>query len=226
MLYISVTIILYLIFFSLITVFGNSVLILIFNFRGITWNYTFLEGLPFSIIIGLLLYLVYSYMFAFLGLFNFWYITFPLILIFLFRMILFLKSGSTKWSQITIVFKNFKNKRFIFGAIGIAIIFILQYVIFVPILLNSNALLSYDPYYWTSNVEYLIEKGTLNFNIQGIAYPPGFTLFCGGALLLSPNFATIFYFMKFGGLPYLSIYILIFFFLLNRHFKQTWLKFA
>ncbi|MHA1337354.1 MAG: hypothetical protein ACTSPW_16700, partial [Promethearchaeota archaeon] len=73
MLYISVTIILYLIFFSLITVFGNSVLKLIFNFRGITWNYTFLEGLPFSIIIGLLLYLVYSYMFAFLGLFNFWY---------------------------------------------------------------------------------------------------------------------------------------------------------
>ncbi|MHA1327008.1 MAG: hypothetical protein ACTSRH_06770, partial [Promethearchaeota archaeon] len=64
-----ITILLYLIFFSLITIFGNFILKLIFNIRGITWNYTFLEGLPFSIIIGLLLYLVYSYMFAFLGLF-------------------------------------------------------------------------------------------------------------------------------------------------------------
>jgi hypothetical protein len=99
----------------------------------------------------------------------------------------------------------------------------IQLIILCPILFENPALLSKDPYYWTKHVLFLNKYGYINFEEHGSTYPFGFTLYCGGCLLISPDFLTTYSFMKFAGLPLLSIYLIILYIILKKLIKNKWI---
>ncbi|GAG31948.1 unnamed protein product, partial [marine sediment metagenome] len=94
-----------------------------------------------------------------------------------------------------------------------------------PIVSETLALMVIDPYLWTSAVLYLNEFGAVNHLKVGYEYPWGFAFFCGGNLLISPDFATTYLFMKYACFPFLNFYTLVLFSITKRFFKRPSLIF-
>ncbi|MHA1765418.1 MAG: hypothetical protein ACTSVK_04080 [Promethearchaeota archaeon] len=107
-------------------------------------------------------------------------------------------------------------------------VFIIQFLLLWPILSSSLALLAYDPYLWVNDVLNLILNGRVNDiqrTYQGYTYPWGFIFICGGNALISPDFTTIYFFMKLAPFPILNFYLLLIYRLGKRFIKWPSLVF-
>ena len=184
-------------FFVLIASLGGLILHILQKYRKSKWNLTRLEYFFISFIIGIVTYLVLSYIITFFQIFNFYTIYLPLLALFLIYILILYreKKFHNLWSWIKGFIRT--NPRAFFKYILIiAIVFLMQFLIFLPIVMESIQLSYGDPYFWTKQVLYLEKYSVINYNDMGLSYPWGFVLYCGGSLLLSPDFATTYYFMK------------------------------
>ncbi len=177
-------------------------------------------------IIGLVIYISWGYITLFFDSFNFYSIYLPLIIISIFYALTHFRKNSYSrfFDNIKHYFKsNYKSLSVnLFFLIAIVSI---QLIILCPILFENSALLSKDSYYWTKHVLFLNKYGYINFEEYGSTYPFGFTLYCGGSLLISPDFLTTYSFMKFAGLPLLSIYLIVLYIILKKLIKNKWIIF-
>lgn len=210
----------------MVSVLGTVILQLIKKVIKFDWQLTKLENLFINFIVGVVIYVSWGYIFTFFKFFNFYSIYLPLIVISIFYVLTHFRKNSFRQFCVSIklYFKsNYKSLSVnLFFLIAIVSI---QIVILCPILFESSALLSKDPYYWTKHVLFLKKYGYVNFEAQGGTYPFGFTLYCGGCLLLSPDFLTTYSFMKFAGLPLLSVYLIILYIILKKVIKNKWIVF-
>ena len=218
--FLIITILINIIFILLIACFGH---IFIFFIRKKTeghWNLSRLEYLCISFTIGLSLYFAWSYIVDLLRLFNFYTIYLPILLIDL--IFIFYKFKHYKFNKFI---KNFnlilKKKKF-----EIAILTIVILLLFIKIwngLFGGTSLLSRDPYFWTSNVLYLLDNSHLNYDwLSRATYPDGFVFYGAGNLLISMNKTIGYFFMKFGGVPTFFLYIIMMYLISRRLFKRKY----
>ncbi len=178
-------------------------------------------------LVGLILYLTWGYVSIFFNSFNFYTIYLPLLVnSSIYIVIKFLKGHpiDKKLKQMRLFVKNNRNNLLQILLIFISII-ILQFLLMGPILFQNISLLSKDPYYWTKSVLFLKQNGFINTARQGGGYPLGFNLFCGACTLISPDFITTYYFMKLGGLPFLTLYLILIFIVLKKVIKNKGILF-
>jgi len=210
----------------MISVLGTVILHFIKKVIKIDWQLSKLENLFINFIVGVVIYVSWGYILTFFKFFNFYSIYLPLIVISIFYVFTHIRKNSYSrfFDNIKHYFKlNYKSLSVnLFFLIAIVSI---QLIILCPILFENSALLSKDPYYWTKHVLFLKKYGYVNFETQGGTYPFGFTLYCGGSLLISPDFLTTYSFMKFAGLPLLSIYLIVLYIILKKFIKNKWIIF-
>jgi len=190
------------------------------------WNLSLLEFSFISFAVGILIYIFYGYMLSFFKIFNFYSAYLPFLVLaagFLF-VLYYNKTLHEIWAKLIIKLKsNYKN--FIIFGLILVIIFSFQFITYLPMILEDSALLEADPYYWTRQTLYLNQNGCVNFHEHGSTYPWGFIIYCGGNLLISPDFTTTYYFMKLACFPFLTLYLLIMFSISKRLFKERFLIF-
>ncbi|MFW9881419.1 MAG: hypothetical protein ACFFG0_50790, partial [Candidatus Thorarchaeota archaeon] len=182
---------------------------------------TLLEHGIISYAVGILLYILTSYIFNFFEIFNFYtaYLPFLIISSIFFLLILKKKKIQNLLTQIKRYFSS--NYKDIIVHLSILLfIYIFQFITFWIIASKSSELLARDPYYWTRQVLYLNEKGIVDYSRHGSIYPWGFILFTGGNLLISNSFPATYYFMKFACFPFLNFYILVMFSISKRVFRN------
>jgi len=213
-------------FFILLASLGGLILHIFQKYRKSKWNLTRLEYFFISFIIGIVTYLVLSYIITFFHIFNFYTIYLPLIALSLIYILILYRER--KFHNLWIWIKAFirtNSGAFFKYILIIAIAFLMQLLMFLPIVMENIQLSYGDPYFWTKQVLYLEKYSVTNYNDMGISYPWGFVLFCGGSLLISPDFVTTFYFMKLSFFPFLNIYLIVIFSLTKRLFKKKYLVF-
>jgi hypothetical protein len=128
------------------------------------------------------------------------------------------------WAKLIIQLKSNYKQLIVLGLI-LCVIFVFQFITYWPMISENSALLEADPYYWTRQTLYLNQNGSVNSHELSSTYPWGFILYCGGNLLVSPDFTTTYYFMKLACFPFLNLYIIILFSILRRVFKERFLIF-
>jgi len=190
------------------------------------WNLSLLEFIFISFAVGILIYIVFGYTLSFFKIFNFYSAYLPFLVLaagFLF-VLYYNKTLHEIWAKLIIQLKS-NYKEFIIFSLILVIIFLFQFITYLPIILEDSALLEADPYYWTRQTLYLNQNGSVNFHEHGSTYPWGFIIYCSGNLLISPDFTTTYYFMKFACFPFLNLFILIMFSISKRLFKERFLIF-
>ena len=177
-----------------------------------------------SHIIGIFLFLIESYILSFFQIFNFFTAYLPLCVLIIVYLGFLAKNG--KLRELKTKFQDFmkSNKTDIRNTIIIIfLVFTLEFILFYPIFEESIALVGKDAYFWTKQVVFLLENGTIHYSDISLIYPPGFIFFCAGNVLISPDFISVYYFMKVGCLPFLNLYSLAFLVILKRIFKKKWI---
>lgn len=176
-----------------------------------------------SFSLGLAIYSFYSYILISFNNYNYIYIILiPIILILLFLIIKRKRLLSNLFTKLR--YSNLKGKFKLKNWI-ICLIFILLFLIIIPRLIESSALLGNDSYLWIRQSLYLITNKTVNYNERSFLYPFGFIFFNSSIFFLMPTFYLKYYFLKFACLPFLTLYILIFYFFLKSIFKKNYIKF-
>ena len=205
---------------------GNVILQFLRKLIKFDWQLSKLENFFINFIVGVVIYVSWGYVLIFFKFFNIYSIYLPLIIISIFYTLTHFRKNSYNrfFDNVKHYFKsNYKSLSVnLFFLIAIVSI---QLIILCPVLLENSALLSKDPYYWTKNVLFLNKYGYINFEEHRSTYPFGFTLYCGGCLLISPDFLTTYSFMKFASLPFLSIYLIILYIILKKFIKNKWIIF-
>jgi len=216
------TYIIFILFSVIISIFGSVFIYIYQKHSKKKWNLTLLEYGIISYAVGILIYIFISYILNLFEIFNFYtaYLPFLIIsstfLLFIFKK----KKIQNILTQIKrYLSSNYKN---IITYISILfIIYIFQFITFWGIISESSSLLARDTYYWTKQILYLNENSTVSYSGHSSMYPMGFILFCSGNLLISNNFTTTYYFMKFACFPFLNFYILVMFSISKRVFKKN-----
>ena len=216
----------YSLFFVVITLFGGIFVYLLQKYGKRKWNLTLLEFTFLSFAVGILIYIVFGYTLSFFKMFNFYSAYLPfLVLAAGFLFVLYKnKTLHRIWAKVIIQLKS-NSKEFIAFSLILCVIFLFQFITYWPMILEGSALLEADPYYWTRQTLYLNQNGSVNFHEQGSSYPWGFILYCGGNLLIAPDFTTTYYFMKLACFPFLTLYVLIMFSVSRRLFKERFIIF-
>lgn len=184
------------------------------------WNLSLLEFSFISFAVGILIYIVFGYMLSFFKIFNFYTAYLPFLVLaagFLF-VLYYNKTLHKIWAKLIIQLKSNYKQLIILGSI-LCVIFLFQFITYWPMIIEESALLISDPYYWARNTLYLNQNGNINYLEHGSTYPWGFILYCGGSLLISPDFTTTYYFMKLACFPFLNLYILVMFSISKRLFR-------
>ncbi len=219
---------LFFLFFILIVIFGYIFFNLISKkVLKIKNDYPIIFKIFLSFAIGTTIYLSFAFILLGLNTFNFYSAYLPLVAIdVLFCLLLLFKSyktGNLK-PYFNEKLKNIRQKKkmIIIIFILLTILIYLQLNLQLPIILKSTALQYKDPYSNLKNIYYMLDTET----IQEIPiYPPGFTAFCSGALLISEGYLVPFYFLKLGSLYLLFLFIIYLFFLLFYLFKSFYIAF-
>ena len=220
----------YLIFFSffiIITLFGGIIVfIILIKWNKKKLNLSLLEFCFISFAVGILFYITFCYILCFFKIFNFYSAYLPILVIsIVFLIILYKKQILHKiWVHLIIQLKS-NCKILIEYSLMLSIIFLFQFLAYLPMILQNTALLTADPYYWTRQIQYLNQNGMINYNEHDSTYPWGFIIYCSGQLLISPDFTTTYYFMKFACFPFLNLYIVVLFSISKRLFKERFLIF-
>jgi len=190
------------------------------------WNLSLLEFSFISFAVGILIYIVYGYMLSFFKIFNFYSAYLPFLVLaagFLF-VLYYNKTLHKIWAKLIIQLKSNYKQLIILGLI-LCVIFLFQFITYWPMISGDSALLISDPYYWARQTLYLNQNGNINYLEHGSTYPWGFILYCGGNLLISPDFTTTYYFMKLACFPFLNLYVLVMFSISKRLFRGKFLIF-
>lgn len=223
---IVLTYLIFILFFVMISILGAFIFQILKKPVKIDVKFSKPEFFFINFIIGIVIYISWGYITLFFDSFNFYSIYLPLIMISIFYALTRFRKNSYSrfFNNIKHYFKsNYKSLSVnLFFLIAIVSI---QLIILCPVLFENSALLSKDPYYWTKHVLFLNKYGYINFEEHGSTYPFGFTLYCGGSLLISPDFLTTYSFMKFAGLPLLSIYLIILYIILKKFIRNKWIIF-
>ena len=213
-------------FFVVIALFGGIFVYTLQKYGKKKWNLSLLEFSFLSFAVGILIYIVFGYMLSFFKIFNFYSAYLPFLVLAAGFLIVLYKNKTLHelWAKLVIQLKsNYKNL-IIYLSI-FSLIFGMLFFLMVPIIEETSALVTVDPYYWTKNVLYLTENGTIDFLGSITTYPWGFLFYSGGSLLISPDFTTVYYFMKLACFPFLNLYILIMYSVSKRLFKKKILIF-
>ena len=87
---------------------------------------------------------------------------------------------------------------------------------------QSKSLIFSDPFEVFKKVSIIVENG--NYTYNKYYYPPAYYIFCSVALLISPEYTSIYYFLKFGGFFLLTLYLVVIFFLSLKIFKRIYIS--
>lgn len=227
--YLIITYIIFIFFTILISIFGGVLIYSLQRWSKKKWNLSLLENLFLSYAIGLLFFIEISYIINYFKIFNFYTILLPIIIVDI--LFTFFILNEKKFNHIKVKILNFdikNHKKQVENLIIMIAIWITQFLLIWPLILESSALLAFDPYKWTSDVLYLNQTGRINdvqSSYQGYTYPWGFIFFCGGNLLISGNYTVTFFFMKLSPFPFLNLYLLMIYCLAKRFLKWTSLAF-
>jgi len=213
-------------FFVVITLFGGIFVYILQNYGKRRWNLSLLEFSFLSFAVGTLLYIVFGYVLSFFKIFNFYSAYLPFIVLAAgFLLVLYRNKTLHKiWAKKILQLKSNYKQLMVLGLI-LCVIFLIQFITYWPMISEESALLISDPYYWARHTLYLNQNGSVNFYEHGSCYPWGFILYCGGNLLISPDFTTTYYFMKLACFPFLNLYILVMFSISKRLFRAKFLIF-
>ena len=213
-------------FFVVITIFGSIFVYSIQKYGKKRWNLSLIEFCLISFAVGILIYIVYGYLLSFFKIFNFYTAYLPfLILAVGFLVVLYHnKTLHEIWTKLIDQSKS-NYKQLIALILILCVIFLIQFITYWPMISEESALLISDPYYWTRLTLYLNQNGEINYLEHGSTYPWGFILYCGGNLLISPDFTTTYYFMKLACFPFLNLYIVAMFSISKRLFREKYLIF-
>jgi len=213
-------------FFVVITLFGGIFVYVLRNYGKRKWNLSLLEYSFISFAVGILAYIVFGYMLSFFKIFNFYSAYLPFLVLaagFLF-VLYYNKTLHEIWAKLIIQLKSNYKQLIVLGLI-LCVIFLFQFITYWPMISEDSALLISDPYYWARHTLYLNQNGNVNYLEHGSTYPWGFILYCGGNLLISPDFTTTYYFMKLACFPLLNLYVLVMFSISKRLFRDKFLIF-
>jgi hypothetical protein len=136
-------------------------------------------------------------MLSFFKIFNFYSAYLPFIVLAAgFLLVLYRNKTLHKiWAKLLDQLKSNFKQLIMLGLI-LCVIFLFQFITYWPMISEDSALLISDPYYWARQTLYLNQNGSVNSFEHWPTYPWGFIRYCGGNLLISPDFTTTYYFMK------------------------------
>jgi len=203
-------------FFIIITILGWSITSYIQLKVKNDWEIRIIEKIFLSFGIGLTFYIIICYIIDIFQIFNFFTIILPFIIYDFMYIIYEIIKKSFNFSY---KFKILEKKTFSFIIIITFGIIILYFRIY-KCLFENSAYFSEDPYIWACNVLSLLENENLE-NYFGTFYPEGFTFYCAGNLLIIfPDFAMVYFFMKFGFFLIIIFYLILIYIISNRIFKN------
>ena len=220
-LYLIKTYLIFLFFTLIITLFGGILVYFLRQRSKKKWNLTLLEYCFISYAVGIMLFILLSYIIHFFIFFNFYSVILPILIVSIIFLIYLYKKKKIHTALALI--KNtliLERKKIIRNILILSLIFILQFITLWPVASNSNQLLDIDPYIWVKHVSYLNENGVINYTQRSHIYPWGFDFFCGGNLSICPDFKTTYFFIKFACFPFLNLYILVIFSISKRVLKN------
>lgn len=225
-LYLLKTYFIFILFTSIISLFGGCFLFFFQEHSKIKWNLSLLENIFISYALGVFIYIIWSYILNLFKFFNFYSAYLSVLLVSsIFLLYLFKKKNfHSIFSQIESRF-NLKRKDLKLNVLILFIVFFFQFLILWSKVSESTALLIIDPYLWTREILYLNNFGVVNYTDLEYPYPWGFIFFCGGNLLISPDLKTTYFFIKLACFPFLNFYTLIMFSISKRLFKRPSLIF-
>ena len=220
------TYLIFIIFSLIISLFGYIFIYIFQKHSKKKWNLSLLEYGFISYAVGILIYILISYILSWFKLFNFYTAFLPFLIISLIFLLFLFKKRNIRDSIPRIRnYLTLNYKEIVINIFILTVIFLFQFLTFWPKVSKTSALLSRDPYYWTKQILYLNENGIVNYSEHGSLYPWGFIFFCGGNLLISNDFITTYYFMKLACFPFLNFYILVMFSISKRIYKKKFLIF-
>lgn len=231
--YLSITSIIYFLFFFLVVIFGYIVLKWVLKiFLTVKKEIPKILVIFLSYGIGLSIYFSLSLILLILNSFNFWFAYLPLIIIdCVFIVFQFIKKveDSNIHDISANLFSQIRKKRnsYIFVFFLLLILFIFQILFQWPLISESKSLMFEDPYSNLKNIYYYLDNGTNDLSLTDILfYPPGFNIFCAGNLLITENYLIHYVFLKFGAIPMLFLFIIAIFFLTLEIFKKLYISFV
>ncbi len=213
-------------FFLLLTIFGYIFFnVIIRRILRIKHKLGLLETSFLSFGIGFVIYISLSFILLYFEIFDFFLAYLPLVLIDSFYVIYLYLHKKTKLNL-----REFYNKK-ILGSkkliyfctffISILFLFSLQIILQFQDITKYTELMFKDSYYNLENIYYLLDNNTVDINGSSpYFYPPGFFIFCSGALQISNNYLVAFFFLKFGGVFLLSLFMLNIFQLTLKLFRK------
>ena len=200
----------FLIYFTIVSLFGYSILILIIK-NELIENKQKLKLLLKSFAIGLSLHLIYAIIIIYLQIFNFFTVYLPFIV---FDICYLIYGSYKKKFLLSSIFKAFKRNnitRFLSKNKNNIIILTITFFLYYSLLLYFiNIYLPYpafDPFIWFNQILHIHKYGFLDYS-QIKAYPPGYVISCSTMISFINDYYIIYYFLKY--LPFFMISINIF----------------
>lgn len=206
-------------FIILLTLFGFIIYSLInTKLEKKSSKYLCFDSFLMSFLIGISIFIPTSLIILALNIFNFFTIYLPLILIdisFLMYIILNKKSSNNFKNLFRNCISKYKRKKsfYLKCFLSISFIFLLQVITQLPFLFDKKSLIFSDPFLFYNKVSIMVENGIYTDTGETYFYPPGFYVFCSGALLIAPNSTIVYYFLKLGGFFLLNLFLVVIFFL-------------
>jgi len=107
----------------------------------------------------------------------------------------------------------------------IILVFALSFQIWIQweIITDEYAIPSKDTYVWLGQSWYLLKNGYIWREHMPFHYPKGYTFFLAGPELIYPDWRFAYFYMKFVGIPFFSLYIIVIFSILKRVFKKNYM---
>ncbi len=232
--YFLITSLIFFLFFFLIAILGYIILKFGFNkLFNITKRIPILLNIFLSYGVGLSVYISLSYFLLIFKAFNFYFAYLPLIIIdFSFFILLIIRKEinreklKTSCNKFILIIKRNKM-HFISIFIAVATLIFFQFNFQWALISRSKSLIFEDTYTTLEAVSTLTYDGILNEEFSSyFYYPPGFNIFCSGALLISKNHVIIYNFLKFGSINILFLFVLLIFSLTLEIFKRIYISFV
>lgn len=226
LIYLILTCLLFSSFTLVISIFGGIFLFFYAQNSKKDFKLSKIEYIIITYGIGISFFLMLSYITDIFQLYNFFTVYLPIIvgdIIFLGFFYVKKKGKNRILKSKSKIGKNSNLKIILFSIFILSIIFLFQIQRILPNLVKNSSLLSIDPYLWTRSVFHLIENQVTTKHAFSPDYPPGFTFFCAGNLLIYPDLTMAYFFMKFGFFPLFSFYIIIMFVISRRIFQKNYM---
>ncbi len=210
-------------FFGILAIFGYVILFFLRKKKNYAWELSKLEYIFISFALGLSLYIPFSYCLDIFNAFNFFTAYLPIVIFDTIFIIYFLSVNDSK--EIKVKFKrifNFTDKSALINLLIICLIICLLFFRLWDRVTKSSSLSSADPYTWTSVVYYIMDNHHITLSALGPDYPPGYTFYLAGNILIFPSKTFVYFFVKFGCFPFLTLYILLMFVVAKRFFSKKY----